>query len=134
MIPYFVTYIKSKKRLEATLTMIEFLRDHMVPKLKANDFHELRLAIETRNMILNAEMKLRAGLARTESRGNHYREDYPNRDDNQLAWIKLRQVEGEMVVEREGVPREWLSEDFDKMSYEERYPIPFLNELRQEGE
>ena len=134
MIPYFITYIKSEKRLEATLTMIEFLRDHMVPKLKANDPHELRLAIETKNMILNAEMKLKAGLARTESRGNHYREDYPNRDDNLLAWIKLRQVDGKMVVEKEEVPNEWLPEDFSKISYEEKYPVPFLNELRERGE
>lgn len=134
MIPYFVTYVKSEKRLEATLTMIEFLRDHMVPKLKANDPHELRLAIETKNMILNAEMKLRAGLARKESRGNHYRDDYPNRDDNMLAWIKLRHVKRKMVVEKEIVPKDWLPKDFDKMSYEERYPIPFLNESRDGGE
>jgi len=134
MIPYFVTYIKSAKRLEATLTMIEFLRDHMVPKLKANDPHELRQAIETKNMILNAEMKLRAGIARKESRGNHYREDYPNRDDNLLAWIKLREVDGKMIIEKEGVPRDWLPENFDTMSYEEKYPIPFLNESREGGE
>jgi succinate dehydrogenase/fumarate reductase flavoprotein subunit len=131
MIPYFVTYIKSEKRLEATLAMIEFLRDHMVPKLKANDPHELRQAIEVKNMILNAEMKLRAGLARTESRGNHYREDYPNRDDNWLAWIKLREVDGKMEVEKEDVPKEWLPEKIAQMSYEEKYPIPFLNESRK---
>ena len=134
MIPYFVTYVKSGNRLEATLTMIEFLRDHMVPKLKANDPHELRQAIETKNMILNAEMKLRAGFARTESRGNHYREDYPNRDDNWLAWIKLREVEGQMIVEKEEVPKEWLPDNFENMSYEDKYPIPFLNESREGGE
>jgi succinate dehydrogenase/fumarate reductase flavoprotein subunit len=114
--------------------MIEFLRDHMVPKLKANDPHELRHAIETKNMILNAEMKLRAGLARKESRGNHYREDYPNRDDNFLTWIKLRDVDGEMRVEKQDVPKEWLPEGFDQMRYEEKYPIPFLNESRKRGE
>lgn len=133
MIPYFVTYIKSGIRLEATLAMIEFLRDHMVPKLKANDPHELRQAIETKNMILNAEMKLRAGLARKESRGNHYRDDFPNRDDNFLVWIKLREIDGKMIVEKEDVPKEWLPKGFDKMSYEEKYPIPFLNESRKEG-
>ncbi|MBW1769146.1 MAG: FAD-binding protein [Deltaproteobacteria bacterium] len=133
MIPYFVTYIKSEKRLEATMTMIEFLRDHMVPKLKANDPHELRQAIETKNMVLNAEMKLRAGLARTESRGNHYREDFPNRDDKLLAWIKLREIDGKMVVEKQEVPKEWLPDNFDSMPYEEKYPIPFLNESREGG-
>ena len=117
--------------MEAILTMIEFLRDHMVPRLKANDPHELRQAIETKNMILNAEMKLRAGLERKESRGNHYRDDYPNRDDKFIAWIKLREVDGKMTVEKEAVPKEWLPENFDTMSYEEKYPIPFLNESRE---
>ena len=48
---------------------------------------ELRLAHETENMLLNAEMKLRASLSRTESRGTHYREDYPARDDDELAGL-----------------------------------------------
>jgi succinate dehydrogenase/fumarate reductase flavoprotein subunit len=134
MVPYFVTYIKSGKRMEATLSLIEFLRDHMAPLLKANDPHELRQAIETKNMILNAEMKLRAGIARQESRGNHYREDFPNRDDKFLSWIKLRQSEGAMVIETEEVPQEWLPENFKTMSYTDKYPIPFMNEVRNEGE
>jgi succinate dehydrogenase/fumarate reductase flavoprotein subunit len=133
MVPYFVTYIKSEKRMEATLTLIEFLRDHMAPMIKANDAHELRQAIETKNMILNAEMKLRAGLARKESRGNHYRDDYPNRDDNFLGWIKLRQLDGVMATEMEEVPKEWLPADFAAKSYEEKYPIPFMYEDRKEG-
>ncbi|MFA6708784.1 MAG: FAD-binding protein [Fusobacterium sp.] len=50
----------------------------------------MRLVHETRNMLLNAEMKLKASLFRTESRGNHYREDYPNTDDkNWLAWVVI---------------------------------------------
>lgn len=134
MIPYFITYIKSGKRMEATLTLIEFLRDHMAPMIKANNPHELRQAIETKNMIINAEMKLRAGLARKESRGNHYRDDFPNRDDNFLCWIKLRQVDGVMAVETEDVPKSWLPDNFDSTSYEEKYPIPFLNEERKGGE
>ena len=44
-------------------------------------------------MILNAEMKLRTSLMRTETRGSHYREDYPQRNDQEwLAWIKIRQA------------------------------------------
>ncbi len=52
--------MKSKERLLAALTYVEYLRDHQVPMLMADDEHELRQAHETANMVLNAEMKLRA--------------------------------------------------------------------------
>ncbi len=93
MIPNFILYVKNEERLNAALTYVEYLRDHQVPLLMANDLHQLRQAHETANMILNAEMKLRASLMRTESRGSHYREDYPKRNDGDwLAWIKIRKA------------------------------------------
>ena len=58
MIPNFVLYIKKEKLLQAALAYIEELRDHHAPMLRAADLHELRLAHETANMIINAEMKL----------------------------------------------------------------------------
>lgn len=36
--------------------------------------------IELRNIILNAELIVRAALSRRESRGGHYREDFPNKN------------------------------------------------------
>jgi succinate dehydrogenase/fumarate reductase flavoprotein subunit len=94
MIPYYVLYIKKEDRLKAALKNIEFFRDHFADKMIASDAHELRLVHETKNMILNAEMKLKASLFRTESRGNHYREDYPERNDRDwLAWVVIKKDE-----------------------------------------
>jgi succinate dehydrogenase/fumarate reductase flavoprotein subunit len=108
MIPYFILYVKNEARLQAALTIVEFLRDHLVPKQLAKDAHELRLAHETENMVLNAEMILRASLFRTESRGLHYREDYPRRDDPAwLAWTKIKEEGGRMKLFKEPVPKEW---------------------------
>ncbi len=108
MIPYFVLDINEESRMQASLTMIEFIRDHLVPKLLANDQHELRHAHETRNMVYLAEAKLRASLFRTESRGRHYREDYPQRDDdNWMAWVLLKEEGGKMKVFRKPIPDEW---------------------------
>ncbi len=87
MMPYYVLYLKKEDRLRAALTYIEFMRDKLVPKILAKDRHELRLAHETANMVLNAEMILRASLFRTESRGLHYREDYPRRRDPGMAGL-----------------------------------------------
>jgi succinate dehydrogenase/fumarate reductase flavoprotein subunit len=127
MLPYFVLSIKHEKRLQAALTTVEFLRDHLVPRLTAKDGHELRLAHETRNMVLNAEMILRASLFRTESRGQHYREDYPRREDpHWLAWVRLEEQQGEMTAVRVPIPEKWWP-DLNK-PYEERYPQRFLGE------
>ncbi len=95
VIPYYVLYVKHGDRLRAALTNVEFFRDHLVGKLYARDQHELRLCHETRNMVLNAEMRLRSSLFRTETRGCHYREDYPLRNDGEwLAWVVLRKRRG----------------------------------------
>jgi len=127
MLPYFVLSIKHEKRLRAALTTVEFLRDHLVPRLTARDGHELRLAHETRNMVLNAEMILKASLFRTESRGQHYREDHPYRDDPfWLAWVKLEKRNGEMRAVRVPVPEKWWPDL--NTPYEERYPQRFLLE------
>jgi len=108
MIPYFILYIKHGERLQAALTIVEFLRDHLVPKLMAKDSHELRLAHETKNMILSSEMMLRASLFRTESRGTHYREDHLRRDDpTWLVWTKIKEEQGRMKLLKEPMPKEW---------------------------
>ena len=102
------TYVKKQDRLEAALANIEFLRDHFAPNLMAVDTHDLRRAQETKNMILNAEMKLRASLFRTESRGAHYREDFPEKDDkNWLAWVLISQDGDRMKLTKKPVPNEW---------------------------
>jgi succinate dehydrogenase/fumarate reductase flavoprotein subunit len=127
MMPYFISYIKKADRLQATLTLIGFMQEHLVPLLFARDPHELRLAHETKNMVLSAEMRMRSALFRTESRGNHFREEYPRRDDpNWLAWSKIREVRGKMTLVKVPIPKEW----WPNLStpYEQRYPFRFPGE------
>ncbi|MCP4646373.1 MAG: FAD-binding protein, partial [bacterium] len=120
MFPYYVMYIKKGDRMKAALSQVEFLRDHISPKLLARDTHELRLSLETKNMILNAEMRLRASLAREESRGSHYREDFPRRDDPEgLHWVLLKEEDGIMKPFKEPIPTEYWPDM--RKSYEERY-------------
>jgi succinate dehydrogenase/fumarate reductase flavoprotein subunit len=103
MIPNFVLYIKKEKLLQAALAYIEELRDHHMPMLRAADFHELRLAHETANMIISAEMKLKASIMRKESRCSHYRLDYPEMDTtNWQAWINIyKGADGSMQLEKQ---------------------------------
>ncbi len=103
MIPNFILYIKKEHLLQAALAYIEELRDHHMPLLRAADMHELRLAHETSNMILSAEMKLRASIMRKESRCSHFRLDYPEVDDkNWRAWINIyKGIDGNMKLEKQ---------------------------------
>ena len=104
------------------------MRDNVVPKLAARTGHGLRLCIEMKHKVLSAEMKLRAGLARRESRGNHYRSDYPYRDDsNYLCYIIVRKGgSGGMEVQKAPVPQAWQG-DRD-IPYQERYHYYFPGE------
>lgn len=105
MTPYYVSLIKDGVRLESALNLVMFLKNHLVPKLFAKNTHELKMALETENMVLNAEMMLRASLFRTESRGVHFREDYPKADEkNWRAWTVIRADNDRMTVDKIPVP------------------------------
>lgn len=103
MVPNFIIYIKKEPLLRAALAYIEELRDHHLPMLIATDMHSLRLAHETRNMILNAEMKLKTSIMRKESRCSHYRLDYPTPDNaNWSCWLNIhKDKDGKMVIEKQ---------------------------------
>lgn len=129
MMPYYVLYVKRQDRLEAALTNVSYLKEHFIPRLTAKDPHELRLALETENLVLNAEMKLRASMFRKESRHGHFREDFPYRDDkNWLCFVILQKDGDKMDVRKWDIPKEWIPESLSKMPYEERYTDRFPGE------
>lgn len=128
MYPYFIMLVKEKRRLEAALFQLEYLQERFANELLVEDFHGLRDAHEARNVLLNAEMKLRAGLAREESRGTHIREDFPYRDDeNFLCWMKLvKGADGKMQVVKHPVPEVW--HPATELTYREKYPCAYPGE------
>lgn len=127
MTPFHVLYVKERRRLDGALASIEFLRQHCVPRMIARDGHELRMAHEVKSMLLNAEMKLRAGLYREESRGTHFREDFPMRNDKDwFCWVTARANEGAMVMGKKMLPDEWKPDAAN--SYRENYPRVFPGE------
>ena len=121
MTPLHILYIKHARRLDGALASIEYLRDNVATHLVASDGHQLRGAHEFEHMLLNAEMKLRAGLFRTESRGTHYREEYPYRNDDEwFCLVVMRRGAGGMELSTRPMPAEWRPPA--TWSYREAYP------------
>ena len=81
MAPYWVSVVKSEETLKAALVQVDYMVAHVIPNLCARSGHDLRLCLEMAHKGLSAQLELRAGLERRESRGNTYRPDFPYRDD-----------------------------------------------------
>ncbi len=129
MTPLHILYIKSPRRLDGALASIEYLRDEVATRLVASDGHQLRGAHEFGHMLLNAEMKLRAGLFRTESRGTHFREDYPARNDQDwFCWVLIRKGSQGMELTKRLLPAEWRPPS--TLSYRAAYPRVWPGEDR----
>ena len=77
--------IRDRVGLEGSLAGVEHIRS-LLSELRIEGGREMIASIELQNMLLASEIVSRAALARTESRGAHYRSDYPE-EDNSL-WLK----------------------------------------------
>ena len=71
----------------------------ILPRLSASNPRELKEAFEVMTMVTTSEMVIRSALLRKESRGDHYRVDYPERDDkNWLKSITINQKDSHMEL------------------------------------
>lgn len=94
--------VRNRQSLDRALETIMDRKD--VPALVETSGGLIRL-LEFRNMRLIGEMVCRSALTRTESRGSHFRSDYPaeNNDDWRVN-IQVRQADSGLVFEQVQVP------------------------------
>ena len=71
--------------------------------MKAPDFHYLFKYHEVTGIAFLTRLFLLSSLARRESRGSHYRIDYPKRDDAYLGWFVHTKGDGD-AIQTEFVP------------------------------
>ena len=74
------------------------------------DIRELMKLLELQNMLVVSEAVCRSALLRTESRGSHYRSDYP--DENKEDWLKniiVRKDNSNMKLESMPVDKEYIA-------------------------
>jgi len=106
VIPIKYNLIRDGSRLKEGLGIIEEVQKEMLPRIKVENPHDLLRYHEAESMALCAEIVFRAALYRTESRGSHVREDYPERDDkNWLKWTIVERDGDKMKLSTEPVPR-----------------------------
>ena len=83
---------RTEDSLAKTESEIEYMKAEMLPKLSPADANTLRYnkeiveILETFNLVRVAEMLVKSARMRKESRGAHWRLDYPKRDD--ANWLK----------------------------------------------
>ena len=132
MAPYWVSVAKTEPTLRAALTQVEYMRDNVAPRLSARSGHDLRLCLEMQHKILSAEMKLRAGIFRAESRGTHYRADVPYRKDGEfLCYVTVQKTGAGMALKKHPVPDAWTG-DRDA-AYTDRYHYYYPGEPEEKG-
>jgi len=94
--------------LTDALRKIEDLRKNRFPRMEIQTPADLIQGLELDNLILVAEMLARSTLMRRESRGDLYREDFPERDDrNWNRVILIRQKEDKMNLRTEVIDPDW---------------------------
>ena len=113
----------TEETLNAALTNITTLRDLVKDKIYAQSGHALRQAHEAEHLLLAMELKVRAKLERKESRGHHYRKDYPSRDDKYLYFLTMTKGEdGSISWGKVDLPERWTGDV--NADYLARYPVP----------
>jgi len=92
-----VLVVRSKRSLERCKGDLQKIREVFSENLKVEK-EEVFEALEVENLLDVADMMVSAALARKESRGSHYREDYPTSDSNWKKVISIRLSDGEMKL------------------------------------
>ncbi|MBI4319583.1 MAG: FAD-binding protein [Chloroflexi bacterium] len=103
-VPAEYSTFKHERRIRKTLARLAEVQESLA-ELSAPNPHELVKACEARNYVLCAELVFKPALERQETRSEHYREDYPYRDDdNWLKWLVLRRQPHGTSIRVEHIP------------------------------
>ena len=100
--------IRSQESLQGVLDHVRQTRNDILPKLSVASPVEMVETLELQNLLDVAEIVASVCLKRTESRGSHYRVDYPERDDK--TWrrcMTAKQTNGEMTLDAFVIDPEW---------------------------
>ena len=91
---------------EGILQGLERLAEIKERRIKVTNHEQLIAAFDVKNLLAAGEMISKAALARTETRGQHYRTDFPNLQDPEWRrWIVIHDADGRMEVSLMPIPQ-----------------------------
>ena len=96
--------VRDQTSLDKAIKTLLHLKDIQTSVLTSRDLIQ---CLEFRNMLVVAEMICRSALERTESRGAHFRKDFPK--ENKKDWLKnirIHKVASALKLEQVSVPNE----------------------------
>ena len=100
--------VRTRDGLLELLERLEEMRKEMVDHLSVEGTGDLIKSLELNDMLRAGEIVGRVALMRTESRGSHYRDDFPERDDGHwLHSIAVKKVQGEMKLATTRIDEQW---------------------------
>ncbi|HJD96877.1 FAD-dependent oxidoreductase [Mailhella massiliensis] len=121
--PYDVTILKTETGLRRALKRFEEIRADLLPHIAAPTPHFLTKRVEMYGIADTTELYLNASLLRRESRGSHYREDFPDKDPASLGWYLASRQDGRLVWNFRPVPMERYEFHFDSYYSENFIPL-----------
>ena len=104
-----VGIVRREEEIKAAIERLKILRER-AGKVSVTGNREYNpgwhTALDLRNLLTISEIVARAALERKESRGGHFRDDYPNKDPQYAKFniVIKRGPSGEMQVTREPIP------------------------------
>jgi fumarate reductase (CoM/CoB) subunit A len=94
--------------LDLALRGIKEIRETRLPQIQVQNTDDLIDALELKNLLLVGEILARTTQMRKESRGDLYREDYPQRDEQNWNRVIMVKPKGEeMQLETDVIDPEW---------------------------
>ena len=94
---------RKEESLRTALNDLKTLENNELERLSRSETSKLALLLSAEHALTVAKAVTLAALTRRESRGGHYRVDFPAKDGKWLKWILIRKSEGEMTYSTEPV-------------------------------
>ena len=96
--------VRNESGLNSGIARFEEIRREKIPLLKGKDQRSWIKALDCANLAWVGEMVTRSALERRESRGQHYRDDYPAKEESLPKWIRVSKKGPTIECKAETIP------------------------------